>query len=83
MKPRFMPCADEDMQVRRFEPNGDEVGGRLDYTCMTCGWSQTSSAAGAAELCNSATWHDLAAFEQYERIARSAGHEVISFPRMY
>ncbi len=71
-KPRFMPCADEDMRPRWFQPIGAD-----DYICE-CGFMQRSSAEGAAHLCELAEWHSVEAYNDYARIARSAGFKVPS-----
>ncbi len=57
-----MQCADEGLRLRAFAPCGDG-----DYICRHCGWMQFSTAAGAAELCRSANWHDAAEYERYCR----------------
>lgn len=66
-----MQCADEGLRLRAFTPSGDG-----DYICRHCGWMQISTAAGAAELCRSANWHDAAEYERYAAIARAGGFDV-------
>lgn len=66
-----MQCADEGLRLRVFAPCGDG-----DYICRHCGWMQISTAAGAAELCRSANWHDVAEYERYAAIAREGGFDV-------
>lgn len=78
-KPRLMPCMDG-CGLQWFQPNGDTAGGKPDYTCPRCGFMQTSSPAGAAELCECATWWSQEAYDAMARIARSAGHEVPETP---
>lgn len=70
-----MQCADEGLALRIFSPIGDG-----DYVCRHCGWMQVSAAAGAAELCRSAKWHDEAAHDRYAAIARDAGLDVPAKP---
>lgn len=75
---RYMPCADEGMARRTFRLNKD--GG---YACTYCGFTQASSPEGAAYLCALATWHDLDAYNNYARIARSAGFAVPDEPASF
>jgi hypothetical protein len=62
-----MQCASENFVEREFVANGDPD----DYTCTHCGWCQFSTEDGAAELCLSATWHSVKAYERYRDIARA------------
>jgi len=71
-----MQCADEDFALRRFTPSELTADGLQDYVCEHCGWQQTSTAAGAAELCRCATWHDEQAYQRYATVARTGGFEV-------
>lgn len=66
-----MQCADESLTVRTFAPTSDG-----DYVCLHCGWMQNSAAAGAAELCRYATWHDEAEYVRYAEVARAGGFDV-------
>ncbi len=78
LKPRHMPCADEDMKPRWFEPTSDGL-----HACTYCGWMQNSSPSGAAELCEAATWHSLDGYNRYAQIARAAGITVPLTPLNY
>jgi hypothetical protein len=82
MNLKLMRCADCDLRWRLFRMVGcsSEYAGPPDYSCGRCGWLQTSTAAGCAELCRSATWHDVAAFADYRRRARAGGFEVPDTP---
>lgn len=71
-----MPCADEGMTPRIFAPTGKTANGVPDFACLHCGWQQTSAAAGAAELCLNATWHDPAEYQRYVEVARAGGFVV-------
>ncbi|MYM92590.1 hypothetical protein [Duganella vulcania] len=66
-----MPCADENFTKRAFAPSDDG-----DHVCTHCGWMQSSAAGGAAELCNSATWHSQGEYERYANVARAGGYSV-------
>lgn len=70
-----MGCADEGFAVRKFV-RSSEIGEPLDYSCPHCGWMQSSEAAGAAELCRSATWQDDAEYQRYAKVAASGGFQV-------
>lgn len=81
MKTVQMQCADEEFALRTFVPAGEGADGKQDFVCETCGWMQTSTAAGAAELCGSATWHDAEQYQRYAKVAREGGHDVPATPR--
>lgn len=76
MQTKRMPCADEGMAGREFAQIDDSG----DHTCMTCGWMQRSAAAGAAELCVSALWHDAGEYRRYAEVARAGGYTVPDSP---
>jgi hypothetical protein len=71
-----MECADENFAVRTFMLAEVREDGQKDYTCTHCGWLQASAAAGAAELCRLATWHDEAEYRRYADVARSGGFDI-------
>jgi hypothetical protein len=48
-------------------------------TCE-CGHVQDSEAAGAAELCELATWHDVAEYNRVAAIAKAGGFTVPESP---
>lgn len=89
-KPKCMPCfcAGPPFVIHLFNPAGDN-----DYCCSECGWYQTSTAGGAAELCTSATWYedtwDVAdddsesgriLYNRLRRIAINGGYDVPESP---
>jgi hypothetical protein len=77
----LMRCADEALTERGFimtAPGG--FGRNPEYTCLTCGWIQASTANGCAELCEAATWHDRAEYVKYRDIARAGGYDVPDDP---
>ena len=71
-----MACADEDLAEHEFSPMPDGSA----FVCTHCGWIQESAAAGAAELCESATWTSLEGYARYAAIAREAGLKVPDQP---
>lgn len=75
-----MQCADENFALRMFSVAEVLENGKKDYVCEHCGWLQGSTAAGAAELCRSATWHDGAEYQRYAEVARSGGFDVPATP---
>ncbi|MWL91876.1 MULTISPECIES: hypothetical protein [Cupriavidus] len=52
-----MACSDEDFAEREFAQVAVSESGKPDFACKHCGWLQSSTAAGAAELIAHGTWH--------------------------
>lgn len=52
-----MACADEDFAEREFTQVAVSEPGKPDFACKHCGWLQSSTADGAAELLEHGTWH--------------------------
>ena len=48
-----------------------------------CGHWQDSEAQGAAEICEEATFHDLAEYARLAAIAKIGGYYVPAFPNLY
>jgi len=72
-----MRCAMCGLVSRTFErPDEDDD----DYCCTDCGWLQSSTEAGCAEMCLLASWHGREAYETYAAIAREGGYDVPDSP---
>lgn len=73
-------CADCDLKLRPFVPGEGSSGGRVPYWVCWCGWIQTSTAGGCAELCFEAVWGDVAGYCRLRDVARAGGYQVPDHP---
>lgn len=95
-KPKYMLCFGgwgPPWPLHKFLPVivDDEHNG--DYCCEECGWYQTSTAGGAAEICTSATWYEdsweageesgRALYNRLRTIAINGGYDVPEHPPIW
>jgi hypothetical protein len=64
--------------VQTFTTDDPEEGPACE-----CGHYQQSEAAGAAEVCMIATWHDVEAYKLTAAVARAGGFDVPESPAYF